>query len=56
MNVQNITTKYKYIYNLIQTNLWASKLLEHLCTVIKSAKLIKAWIKLNCSLFLGLLK
>jgi len=61
-DVQNITTRYKHIYNLIQTNLQASKLLKQICTdtkllkVIKSARLIKAWIKLNCPLFLGLMK
>jgi hypothetical protein len=31
-NVENITTNYKHIYNLIQTNLQASKSLKHICT------------------------
>jgi hypothetical protein len=47
------------MYNLIQMNLQASKLLKHICTdtkFIKNAKLIKAWLKLKQLIVLGLMK
>ncbi len=39
MNVQNITTKYKRNYTLMQTNLQATKLLKHKCTDTKLLKM-----------------
>ncbi len=35
---KNITTIYKHIYNLIQTNLLESKLLKYICTDTKLLK------------------
>ncbi len=58
-NVQNITIKYKHVYNLTQTNLQAKKVIKthrYRHKVIKNAKLIKARIKLTLIIVLGLMK